>query len=150
MADGVKIEIVSPERLLVSETAQSVTIPGSEGYFTVLGEHAPLMTTLKPGFITAIAAGGTQVFFVRGGFADVAPDSLTILAEQAMPLSEFDPAIIDKDLQAAEVALAAASTLEEKSAATMQLDAWRNLKAEAAQIVGTAANTNRGVSDSHR
>ena len=97
MAD-VKVEIVSPERLLVSETAQSVTVPGTEGYFTVLGEHAPLMTTLKPGFITAQVGGNSQVFFVRGGFADVAPEGLTILAEQALPLSEFDPAAVDRDI----------------------------------------------------
>ena len=135
MADGVKIEIVSPERLLVSETAQSVTVPGSEGYFTVLGDHSPLMTTLKPGFITAVTeAGQTQVFFVRGGFADVAPDGLTILAEQALPLSEFNPAEIDTDIEAAEIELAAATTIEEKSAATEKVNAWRNLKLEAGQV----------------
>lgn len=137
MAD-VKVEIVSPERLLVSETAQSVTVPGSEGYFTVLGEHAPLMTTLKPGFITAVVGGTSQVFFVRGGFADVAPEGLTILAEQALPLSEFDPAAVDRDIEAAEVKLAAASTLDEKSAAMAEVDAWRNFKNEAQQVVAAA------------
>jgi F-type H+-transporting ATPase subunit epsilon len=137
MAD-VKVEIVSPERLLVSETAQSVTVPGTEGYFTVLGEHAPLMTTLKPGFITAVVGNSTQVFFVRGGFADVAPEGLTILAEEALPLSEFDPASIEADIEAAEVKLAAASTLDEKSAAMAQVDAWRNLRTEAQQVVGAA------------
>jgi|SRR6185312_13865200 F-type H+-transporting ATPase subunit epsilon len=137
MAD-VKVEIVSPERLLVSETAQSVTVPGTEGYFTVLGEHAPLMTTLKPGFITAQVGGNSQVFFVRGGFADVAPEGLTILAEQALPLSEFDPAAVDRDIEAAEVKLAAASTLDEKSAAMAEVDAWRNFKNEAQQVVAAA------------
>ena len=74
MADGVKLEIVSPERLVLSEMARSVTVPGAEGYFTVLGEHAPLMTTLKPGFITVTdEANVAHVFYVRGGFADVAP-----------------------------------------------------------------------------
>jgi F-type H+-transporting ATPase subunit epsilon len=136
MAD-VKIEIVSPERLLVSETATSVTVPGAAGYFTVLGQHSPLMTTLKPGFITAIVGNATQVFFVRGGFADVAPDGLTILAEEALPIAEFDPASIDADIDAAEMQLAAASTIEEKSAATEKLNAWRNLKAEALQIAVT-------------
>ena len=140
MAD-VKVEIVSPERLLVAETAQSVTVPGSEGYFTVLGEHSPLMTTLKPGFITAVVGGSPQVFFVRGGFADVAPDGLTILAEQALPIAEFNPASIDTDIQAAEVKLAAASTLEEKSAVTEELDAWRNLRLEAGQVSGAAQAT---------
>ena len=110
MAD-VKVEIVSPERLLVSETATSVTVPGADGYFTVMGEHAPLMTTLKPGFITANVAGGAQVFFVRGGFADVAPEGLTILAEQALPAAEFDPNSFDAYIEAAETALAAASTV---------------------------------------
>jgi len=139
MAD-VKVEIVSPERLLVSETAQSVTVPGAEGYFTVLGEHAPLMTTLKPGFITAVVGGASQVYFVRGGFADVAPEGLTILAEQALPIAEFDPNSIDADISAAENDLAAASTIEEKSAATEKLDAWKNLKLEAAQVAGTAVH----------
>src|SRR6185437_3275177 len=133
MAD-VKVEIVSPERLLVSETAQSVTVPGMDGYFTVMGEHAPLMTTLKPGFITANVAGGPQVFFVRGGFADVSPEGLTILAEQAFAVADFDPNSIDADIEAAEIALAAASTIEEKSAATEKLNAWRNLKLEAQQV----------------
>jgi|SRR6185312_17172448 len=139
MAD-VKVEIVSPERLLVSETAQSVTIPGADGYFTVLGEHQPLMTTLKPGFITANVAGGAQVFFVRGGFADVAPEGLTILAEQALPLAEFDPNSIDADIEAAEVTLAGADTIEAKEVAMAQVNAWRNLKLEAQQVAGTAAH----------
>lgn len=140
MADGVKLEIVSPERLLVSETAQSVTVPGTEGYFTVFGEHQPLMTTLRPGFITANVGGTPQVFFVRGGFADVSPEGLTILAEQALPIAEFDPATIDADIEAAEVAVAAAPTIEEKSAATDRANAWRNLKLEAAYVAGAAAH----------
>jgi len=139
MAD-VKVEIVSPERLLVSETAQSITVPGADGYFTVLGEHSPLMTTLKPGFITVNTSGAPRVFFVRGGFADIAPDGMTILAEQALPVAEFDPNSIDADIQQAENELAAASTMEERSAATEKLDAWRNLKLEAVQAVGAAAH----------
>ena len=75
MAEGTKLEIVSPERLVISEVVKSVVVPGADGYFTVLGEHAPLMTTLKPGFITVEDNGGTShVYYVRGGFADVSPD----------------------------------------------------------------------------
>ncbi|HTJ57755.1 MAG TPA: F0F1 ATP synthase subunit epsilon [Devosiaceae bacterium] len=140
MADGIKIEIVSPEQLLVSETAQSVTVPGADGYFTVVGEHSPLMTTLKPGFITVNLAKGPQVFFVRGGFADVAPDGLTILAELAEPIASFNPNTIDADIQKAENELAAASTIEERSAATEKLDAWRNLKLEAVQTAGVSTH----------
>ena len=70
MAEGTKLEIVSPERLVISETVKSVVVPGADGYFTVLGEHAPLMTTLKPGFITVEDnAGVSHVYYVRGGFA---------------------------------------------------------------------------------
>src|SRR5947208_213354 len=91
MADGVKIEIVSPERLVVSRQALSVTVPGAEGYFTVMGDHSPLMSTLKPGFITVTDMGNiAHVYYVRGGFADVAPTGLTILAEEARPISDFN------------------------------------------------------------
>src|SRR5688572_17894738 len=91
MAEGTKLEIVSPERLMLSEQAQSVTVPGTDGYFTVLGDHAPLMTTLKPGFVSVTSAGGERrAFFVRGGFADVSPEGLTILAEEARDAAEFD------------------------------------------------------------
>ena len=97
MADGVKIEIVSPERLVISEQARSVTVPGAEGYFTVLGDHAPLMTTLKPGFITVTdTANVAHVFYVRGGFADIAPASLTILAEEARPVADFNRTEIER------------------------------------------------------
>ena len=90
MAEGLKIEIVSPERLVLSETVTSVTVPGTEGYFTVMNDHAPFMTTLKPGFITVTKDSGAEVYFVKGGFADVSPAGLTILAEQSVPFSEFD------------------------------------------------------------
>ena len=89
---------------------------------------------------TAVVGGASQVYFVRGGFADVAPEGLTILAEQALPIAEFDPNSIDADISAAENDLAAASTIEEKSAATEKLDAWKNLKLEAVQVAGTAAH----------
>jgi len=135
MAEGIKLEIVSPERLLLSETAASVTIPGTEGYFTVMGDHAPLMTVLKPGFVTATGiAGGTQVFFVRGGFADVSPEGLTILAEDARPAADFDRAEIERLIADAQRDLDAASTPEERTAAQGRLDSWRNLLLEAGTI----------------
>jgi len=91
MAEGVHIEIVSPERLTLSDDVRSVTVPGAEGYFTVLGEHAPLMSVLKPGFITVTDLQNVaHVYYVRGGFADVAPTGLTILAEEARPIAEFN------------------------------------------------------------
>ena len=138
MVDGVKLEIVSPERLLVSETAQSVTVPGAEGYFTVMGDHAPLMTTLRPGFITAMVGGTQQSFFVRGGFADVSPDGLTILAEEASPIAEFNPALVDAYIEAAQGELAQANTPEAQAAANDRLNAWRDFRLLAPPGVGNS------------
>ncbi len=137
MAD-VKLEIVSPERLVVSETASSVTVPGADGYFTVVGEHAPLMTVLKPGFVTAVTGGATRVFYVAGGFADVSPEGLTILAEEARPASEFSRAEVEAKIADAQRAADAATTPEAKSLATERLDAWRNLLLESATLGATA------------
>src|SRR5690606_31523741 len=128
MAEGVKLEIVSPERLILSETVRSVTVPGSEGYFTVLGDHAPLMTTLKPGFVTAVTEGGTtRSIFVRGGFADVSPAGLTILADEAREAAEFSRTEIEQLIADRQAAVDAAATPEEKSVLINELDMWKNL-----------------------
>lgn len=132
---SIHLEIVSPERLIVSETVQSVTVPGTEGYFTVMGEHAPLMSTLKPGFITVTRAdGGGATYYVRGGFADVSPEGLTILAEQASPLADFDRTAIEKALAEAQEQLAKAETHEDRSYAQELVNGWMNLMMEAGQI----------------
>jgi F-type H+-transporting ATPase subunit epsilon len=138
MAEGTHLEIVSPERLVISETVTSVTVPGSEGYFTVLGDHAPLMTTLKPGFITVVAASGTQSIYIEGGFAEISPEGLTILAEDARPAADFDRAEIDARIGAAQKALDSADTIEAKDVAQTELDSWRNLLLEAATVAGPA------------
>ena len=81
-------ELVSPERLLFGGDVESVVVPGTEGEFTVLKDHAPLMSTLKPGVVTVTETGAKETrLFVRGGFADVAPTGLTILAESAVSRS---------------------------------------------------------------
>ena len=132
MAEGTKLEIVSPERLVISDTVKSVVVPGADGYFTVLGEHAPLMTTLKPGFITVEDNGGvSHVYYVRGGFADVSPEGLTILAEEARPVVEFRRDEIEALIASGMTALEAAATAEEQSRLQADLDAWRNLLLEA-------------------
>src|SRR3954463_14364073 len=132
MADGVKIEIVSPERLVVSQQAASVTVPGVEGYFTVMGDHAPLMSVLKPGFITVTDLSNVaHVFYVRGGFADVAPTGLTILAEEARPIADFNRTEIEALIASGQTALQAASTAADQDRLTNELDAWRNLLVDA-------------------
>ena len=137
MAEGLKIEIVSPERLLLSETVHSVTVPGTEGYFTVMNDHAPFMTTLRPGFITVTNSGGnSEIYFVRGGFADVSPEGLTILAEESVPFTEFDHADLQAQIQAAQEELNRAESPEDRSYAQEVVSALLNLAVEAQQING--------------
>jgi len=137
MAEGLKIEIVSPERLVLSETVVSVTVPGTEGYFTVMDDHAPFMTTLKPGFITVTKSGGAaDVYFVKGGFADVSSSGLTILAEQSVPFTEFDHADLQAQIKAAEEELNRAATPEDKSYAQEVVSGLLNLAIEAQHIDG--------------
>ena len=126
-----QLDIVSPERLVISESVASVTVPGSEGYFTVLGDHAPLITTLKPGFVTAVDnAGATHSIYVVGGLAEVTGTGVTILADEAKNASDFSRADVEARIVAAEARLVAAETLEAKDIAQGDLDQWRNLLLE--------------------
>ena len=102
---------------------ESVVVPGTEGQFTVLKDHAPLMSTLKPGVIDIVEIGiEVMRFFVRGGFADVAPAGLTILADHAVPLEEVDAAKIAADIKDAEDEVAAATTDEGRRVAVEKRD----------------------------
>ncbi len=140
MADAIKIEIVSPEHLVLSEEAKSVSVPGHEGYFTVMGEHAPLMSTLKPGFITVEKEGVTQTFYVQGGFADISPDGVTILAEHARAGADFDKSEVEAAITAAQAQLDAAEELADKDLAQNELDGWKNLLLEAAAVGSAGAH----------
>lgn len=139
MADGIKIEIVSPEHLILSETATSVSVPGADGYFTVMGDHAPLMTTLKAGFVTVVVSGDDQLFYVQGGFADVSAEGLTILAELARPIAEFDRAEIDAALTMAREELASSESADDKSAAQTIISSFENLLLEVQHVAPNAA-----------
>lgn len=128
MADPFKFELVSPEQLLMSESVDQVVIPGSEGYFTVLKGHAPFMSTLKPGVVDVTRGNSTDRIFVRGGFADVNADGLTILAEQAIPLAEVDPAMLAQDVKNAEEDVADAKDPAVKAAAELTLHQLREVQ----------------------
>jgi F-type H+-transporting ATPase subunit epsilon len=117
MAEPMHFDLVSPERLLMSEEVESVVVPGSEGFFTVLARHAPFMSTLKPGLVEVkTLAGETQKIFVRGGFADVTPAGLTILADEAIRLEDFDTAALAQEIRDAEEDLADAGQDQAKRA----------------------------------
>ena len=108
MAETFKFELVSPERLLMSGDVESVRVPGDEGDFMVLSNHAPFMSTLRPGFVVIDSADGEKSFFVKGGFADVGPTSLTVLAEFAIDGEELKGDVLASEKQAAEAAVEAA------------------------------------------
>jgi F-type H+-transporting ATPase subunit epsilon len=91
MAKNIKLEVVTPEKSIVSEEAQIVMAPGAEGEFGVLIGHTPFLTTLKTGTVHYTAADGKQRFvFVSGGFAEALPDKVTVLAESAERRRDID------------------------------------------------------------
>ena len=103
MADTFTFELVSPERLLISEAAISVVVPGSEGDFQVLPDHAPVLSTLRVGLLDVVLPGGKERrIFVRGGFAEVGPDNLTVLAETAIDSADLNKAALAKEIKNAE------------------------------------------------
>ncbi len=89
MADTVQFELVSPERLLASIAAQEVQIPGAEGDMTALPDHAPLITTLRPGVLKVTSKEGDAEYVVTGGFAEIGPGGISVLAERAVPRGEM-------------------------------------------------------------
>ncbi|MBP7242856.1 ATP synthase F1 subunit epsilon [Amaricoccus sp.] len=109
MADTLQFELVSPERKLASVAALRVTIPGMSGDMTAMPNHAPFLTTLRPGVVRIEAAGETVEFVVTGGFAEVSRESATILAEQAVPRDAGAREMIADLIAATEKEFAAAS-----------------------------------------
>jgi len=100
MAEAFAFELVSPEALVLGGEASEVVVPGAEGYFTVMANHSPLMTTVKPGVVDVkMSDGVTKQVFVRGGFADVSPSGFTLLAEQATMIEDFDMEQLEQAIQ---------------------------------------------------
>ena len=131
MADKIPFDLVSPERLLLSEEADMVTIPGADGYMGVLAGHMPLVTTLKPGVIEV--AGGSTIgdrrFFVLGGFAEVSPTKITVLAEEAMPMADVDSVALEERIKDAEEDILLAKNDTERARAVFNVDALKTLRA---------------------
>jgi F-type H+-transporting ATPase subunit epsilon len=118
MAEAYKFELVSPERLLVSESVESVIIPGTEGEMTVMANHAPVMATIKPGVVTVKpVSGAEQRYVVFGGFADILPETCTLLAESAVPVADINKDDLSRRIQDAKEDLADAKSDEERTKA---------------------------------
>lgn len=127
MADKVAFELVSPERLLLSVEADSVTVPGAEGDFGVLPGHAPVISALRPGVIEIEGDVEDDRIFVDGGVAEVAAGRLTVLAEEAIPLRQLDRGTLEQRIQDAEEDVADAKDDRARMDAQSRLDHLRDL-----------------------
>lgn len=107
MVDKVQFELVSPEKLLLSEAVDMVVVPGTEGNFGVLAGHSLLISTVRPGVIDVYEGSEiSERIFVSGGFAEVTAERCTVLADEAVPLSSLDAATIEASQRTLEGALA--------------------------------------------
>jgi F-type H+-transporting ATPase subunit epsilon len=109
MADMMHFDLVSPARRLASGQATAVQIPGADGDFTAMANHAPTIATIRPGIVTIQATTGEEKFVVTGGFAEISPESASVLAERAMPVGEVTQDVIDEFVVAAKAARANAT-----------------------------------------
>lgn len=129
MAGTFKFELVTPERMVLSQDASQVVVPGVEGEFTVLPGHAPVISALRPGVVDAtLGEAGKSRFFVKGGFAEVDADRLIVLAERALDAETMGAAEIATELQAAETELASAATDSARLAAASAVDSLKALR----------------------
>jgi len=109
MAGKLQFELVSPEKLLLSQEVGMVVVPGSEGNFGVLPGHALFISSVRPGVIDVYEDGMPNVserIFVSGGFAEVTPERCTVLADEAMPIESLDRAAIEARAKTAEATIA--------------------------------------------
>ena len=123
-------ELVSPERLMFSGEVTQVDVPGEEGDFGVLADHAPFIATIRPGVLTIHPdQTAPMMIVVRGGFAEVSPSGLTVLAQEVTPVDELDPASIDQAMKDAEEDIADAKDEATRDKAAARLDHLKTLKA---------------------
>lgn len=122
MADTLKLELVSPERLLLSEQVEMVLVPGTEGVFGVLPKHAAMLSTLRPGFVQVYKGGEVvQSFFVTGGFAEVTPTTCTVLVDEAIPQTSLTREFAQQRLNDAKARLEQAVGEDDKALAQSAL-----------------------------
>jgi F-type H+-transporting ATPase subunit epsilon len=105
---NLQFDLVSPERRLASLEASAVQIPGADGDMTAMADHAPTITTLRPGVLSVTHSGGVDDYIVVGGFAEITPTGVTVLAERALPKSEVTQEMFDSMVAEAKEAYATA------------------------------------------
>ncbi|KQB96379.1 ATP synthase F0F1 subunit epsilon [Loktanella sp. 1ANDIMAR09] len=92
---NLQFDLVSPERRLASVEATEVRIPGADGDLTAMANHAPTITTLRPGVLTVVHGGGSDAYVVSGGFAEITATGVSVLAERALPQAEVTQEVFD-------------------------------------------------------
>ena len=131
MAD-LHLEFVSPERVLFSGDVDQVDLPGAEGDMGILAGHAPLVTALRPGIVTIYNGGAREPIVVVGGFAEVSPAGLTILADRAVPREDYDTALLAEEIKNTEEDVADADEVK-RDRLMRRLDQLKSLQAALAQ-----------------
>jgi len=123
------LDLVSPEKLLFSGDVDQVDVPGSEGDFGVLAGHAPLIATMRPGILTVYRGGEALKIVVNGGFAEVAPTGLTVLADRAVPAADFDAAMLAGEIKTTAENAGAAKDDSRRDKLTHRVDQLEALQA---------------------
>jgi F-type H+-transporting ATPase subunit epsilon len=129
MADKLHFDLVSPEKRVFAGEVDQVVVPGVEGEFGVLAGHAPFMSTIRSGAISIYAGGDVTRTFIRGGFAEVTSEGLTILAEEAIDLADVDASDIQRELTEAREDLGQARNDDETREAQARIEKFEALLA---------------------
>ena len=121
-------EFVSPESVLFSGDVDQVDLPGAEGDMGILAGHAPLVTALRPGIVTIYRGGQREPVVVTGGFAEVGPAGLTILADRAVARAEFDLATLSTEIKDSEEDVADATDESQRDKLVRHFDQLKALQ----------------------
>ena len=130
---GLQFEFVSPENVLFSGDVEQVDVPGAEGDMGILAGHAPIVTTLRPGIVTIFRGSTREPVVITGGFAEVGPGGLTILADRAVARADFDMATLVAEIKDDEEDMADATDQALRDKLVRHLDQLKALQAALAQ-----------------
>lgn len=131
-------DLVSPEKLLISGEVDQVDVPGAEGDFGVMAGHAPFVTTLRPGIMTIKRNGSEEKVVIFGGFAEVSPAGLTVLAEVATAVEDFDKAVLDAQIRKSEEKVKTLEKTDDNSALDKEIARLDHFKSLDYHLTGTA------------
>ena len=122
-------DLVSPERVLFSGDVDQVDLPGAEGDMGILAGHAPLVTALRPGILTVFRGGAREPIVIIGGFAEVGPGGLTVLADRAMAREDFDTATLASEIKDTEEDVADSTSEAQRDKLARHLEQLKTLQA---------------------